>query len=514
MQYFVEVSPDEEFNREVIECMRKQGEYLVSKIGRVEDGKKLITKLTRHWRGLNSSSILEPIVRLYSLTEDKKFLDFATYIIDCGFTEIVNFIDLVLEGELKLHEFPITKAYEMTSCFVGLLEYYRITKNEKHLQAVIKFADLILENEFTVIGSSGCTHELFDHSTARQANDVPFGTGYQETCVTVTLMQFFCQLNHITGDSKYMDAFEISLYNAYLGALNTENAIDTTAKEKFPQFEIVPMPFDSYSPLTAGKRGNGIGGFRAFKDGRFYGCCICIGSAGIGVALKNAVVNTKNGVAVNLFESGVVTKRLLNGSEVTLEINTEYPVDDSVNVRVLTGGEFEVLLRNPYWSENTEVCVNGESVLANKGYIKINRTWKSGDVIKVKFDMTAKAIFPTPYGRELLTNRVIWGINYMYQTVDREPENAKHHVAIRRGPLMLAQENRLGYNVDDAVEVKVENGGEVKINVVSSDSSPYKCILAAEVPTKDGKSFLTTDYSSAGKLWNEQSKMAVWFKTK
>jgi DUF1680 family protein len=311
-----------------------------------------------------------------------------------------------------------------------------------------------------------------------------------------------------------MDAFEISLYNAYLGAFNTENAIDTTAKEKFSQFEIVPMPFDSYSPLTAGKRGNGIGGFRAFKDGRFYGCCICIGSAGIGVALKNTVVNTKNGVAVNLFESGVVTKRLLNGGEVTLEINTEYPVDDSVNVRVLTGGEFEVLLRNPYWSENTEVCVNGESVLANKGYIKINRTWKSGDVIKVKFDMTAKAIFPTPYGRELLTNRVIWGINYMYQTVDREPENAKHHVAIRRGPLMLAQENRLGYNVDDAVEVKVENGGEVKINVVSGNSSPYKCILAAEVPTKDGNSFLTTDYSSAGKLWNEQSKMAVWFKTK
>ena len=38
---------------------------------------EIITKCTRHWRGLNSSSLLESIARHYSLTKQQKYLDFA-----------------------------------------------------------------------------------------------------------------------------------------------------------------------------------------------------------------------------------------------------------------------------------------------------------------------------------------------------------------------------------------------------------------------------------------------------
>lgn len=48
----------------------------------------------------------------------------------------------------------------------------------------------------------------------------------QETCVTVTLMKFLYHLTMLTGNSKYVDAFETSYYNAYLGAINTEGVID------------------------------------------------------------------------------------------------------------------------------------------------------------------------------------------------------------------------------------------------------------------------------------------------
>ena len=40
----------------------------------------------------------------------------------------------------------------MMSCFEGLLEYYRITGKEWQREAVIRFADRILESDFTVIG--------------------------------------------------------------------------------------------------------------------------------------------------------------------------------------------------------------------------------------------------------------------------------------------------------------------------------------------------------------------------
>ncbi|MBR5473247.1 MAG: glycoside hydrolase family 127 protein [Clostridia bacterium] len=516
MQYFVEICDDQEFNAKVIDCMKKQVDYLMQRIGWQTEGKLLITRLTRHWRGLNSSSILEPIVRLYSLTEEKKYLDFAEYIVACGGMDVENVFELAYNNDLHPYQYPVTKAYEMTSCFVGLLEYYRITKNEKHLKAIINFANRVLEDDFTVIGSAGCTHELFDHSTVRQSNPDRGDPRAQETCVTVTLMQFFYQLNLITGDAKYMDAFERSLYNGYLGAVNTDGAIDTTAAKQYPELKMVPMPFDSYSPLTPGIRGNGTGGLKPFEDGRYYGCCICIGSAGIGVAMKTAVLTSGVGVVVNLYEKGAVNQPLANGNIVNLAFDTEYPVDNKVKITVDTDekDDFEILLRNPYWSENTRCLVNGKEINVTKGYISIYRKWIKGDVIEIDFDMRAKAIFPIPYGSQILMNKVIWGANCMCPTFDREHPSTRNHIAIQYGPLMLAQENRLGYSVDDAVSVAVNEDGYVDIVIPENKTAPYACEIEAQIPTTDGGYFTVTDYASAGKLWTEESKMAVWFNTK
>lgn len=516
MQYFIEICPDQDFNKKVIDCMKKQVDYLIERIGWQTEGKLLITRLTRHWRGLNSSSILEPIVRLYSLTEEKKYLDFAEYIVACGGMDVENVFELAYRDELHPYQYPVTKAYEMTSCFVGLLEYYRITKNERHLKAIINFANRVLEDDFTVIGSAGCTHELFDHSTVRQANPDRGDPRAQETCVTVTLMQFFYQLNLITGNSKYMDAFERSLYNGYLGAVNTDGAIDTTAAKQYPELTMVPMPFDSYSPLTSGIRGNGTGGLKPFKDGRYYGCCICIGSAGIGVAMKSSVLTSKLGVVINLYENGEVALPLANGKTVKLTFDTAYPVDEKVKITVDTDcdSDFEILLRNPVWSENTKVLVNQKGINATKGYISIYRKWAKGDTVEISFDMRARAIYPIPYGSQILMNKVIWGANCIIPTFDREHPSTKNHIAIQRGPLMLAGENRLGYSVDDAVSVKVNEDNTVDVLIPKTKTAPYNCELEVQIPTTDGGYFTVTDYASAGKLWTDESKMAVWMNTK
>ncbi|MBQ6884569.1 MAG: glycoside hydrolase family 127 protein [Clostridia bacterium] len=516
MQYFVEICDDKEFNAMVIDCMKRQVDYLCSKIGWLNEGKLLITRLTRHWRGLNSSSILEPIVRLYSLTGEAKYLDFADYIVACGGMDVENVFELAYRNELHPYQYPVTKAYEMTSCFVGLLEYYRIRKNERHLTAIINFANRILEDDFTVIGSAGCTHELFDHSTVRQANPDKEDPRAQETCVTVTLMQFFYQLNLITGDPKYIDAFERSLYNGYLGAVNTDGAIDTTAAKMYPELTMVPMPFDSYSPLTAGIRGNGTGGLKPFVDGRYYGCCICIGAAGIGVAMKTAVLTSRSGVVINLFEKGEVTQPITNGDNVTLKFDTVYPVDSKVKITVDTDcdKEFEILIRNPEWSKNTTATVNGKEITVTKGYISIYRKWNTGDVIDINFEMRARAIFPIPYGSQILMNKVVWGVNYMVPTFDKEHPSTQKHIAVQYGPLMLAQENRLGYSVDDAVSVKVNDDGYIDIVIPETKTAPYNCVVEAKIPTTDGDYFTVTDYASAGKLWTNTSKMAVWFNTK
>ena len=127
--------------------------------------------------------------------------------------------------------------------------------------------------------------------------------------------------------------------------------------------------------------------------------------------------------------------------------------------------------------------------------------------------MRTQAILPIPYGEQILINEVIWGANYMIPTFDKEDPMAHRHIALRRGPVMLAQENRLGYSVDEPIEVSVEPDGYVKAELTEGNS-PYKCIVEAAVPLADGSMMTVTDYSSAGKLWSEESKMAVWMLTK
>lgn len=513
MQYFLEICDDDAFKAKIVDSMCKQVDYIISKIGKKEDGKLPITSATCEWRGLNSSSLLEPIVRLYNITGEQKYFDFAAYIIEAGATDIANIFELAYTNEFDLHQYPVTKAYEMISCFEGLLEFYRLTKDEKLWMAINNFANRILESDITVIGTCGCSEELFDHSVVRQANTTNPAIK-QETCVTVTLMKFLYQMTLLTGESKYVDAFETALYNAYLGALNTEDKVEIRLTEEHPEWILEPLPFDSYSPLTAGSRGHWIGGLKGMSDNHYYGCCACIGSAGIGLAPKMQLLTTKNGLALNLFINGTISSKTPSNNDVTLNLRTAYPVDGAVDITVgISAPEtFELLIRNPQWSKTTKVSVNGAPADVCDGYIRLNREWKNGDTVKVELDMRTEVIRPIPYGTQILMTKVMWGYNYTVPVFDREDPLAKYHIALRRGPVMLAQENRLGYCVDNPCSVKINDDGYVDVELTQTDVYPN--IVAVNVPLTDGGKMLVTDYASAGKLWNEESKMAVWMLTK
>lgn len=512
MQYYLEICRDKGLAKEITANMCKQMDYIISKIGK-EEGKKDITAATNHWRGLNSCSILEPVVKLYNITGEKRYLDFAGYIVGTGATSVVNIFELAYENKFYPYQYPVTKAYEMISCFEGLLEYYKITGVDWHRQAIINFADRILESDFTIIGCSGCTHELFDHSTVRQANTTN-GERAQETCVTVTLMKFFCNLLLLTGTSKYADAFECALYNAYMGAFNTERALNPHVRDADPEAVLEPLPFDSYSPLTAGVRGVGIGGLKIMEDHHYYGCCACIGALGIGLVPQLACTCDEQGIFVNLYVDGRVEIAMPDGEKVKLKIETAYPADGHVKITFCGAQrELKLRLRNPEWSETTEIFVNGTAVDVVKGYVEIEKCW-SDDVIEIKLDMRTRALYPIPYGHEILMNKVIWGQNYMIPTYDEEDPLAKDHIAIKRGPLILAADNRLGRSVDEPIPVAVNAGGIIDATVPEQKKAPYANMLELNVPLADGSYCTMTDYASAGKTWTDESKMAAWIRVR
>ena len=511
MQYFYEICSDTELRAELITSMCRQADCIMAGIGR-EEGKKPITKATHHWRGLNSSSLLEPIVRLYSLTGEARYLDFATYIVGEGGTDVANIFELAYKNEMPIYHYPVTKAYEMTSCFEGLLEYYRIVGEPWHKTAIINFAERILADDFTVIGSAGCTHELFDRSTVRQANTTNDPV-MQETCVTVTLMKFFYQLHLLTGEAKYADAFETALYNAYLASLNTEGCLNRDIVERHPEYIHEPLPFDSYAPLTAGTRGLRIGGYRPMADGTYYGCCACIGAAGIGLVPKMQTLLSEEGVTVNLYIPGNVNISLQNGAKVGIKTETDYPRTGSVRMRISLekSVKFTLSLRIPDWSRKTKLALNGTPCEVSRGYTSICREFCDGDLVELLLDMRTEIIRPTSYGEERLVNEVLWGENRMVETHDVEDPLAKRHVALRRGPVILAEDERLGYSTDTPILPLADSDGYAVVEL--ADVAEYPSIVAVRLSLSSEGEMLLTDYASAGKDWNNGKKIAAWLLT-
>ena len=511
MQYFLEICQSEELKRRVIHSMCRQVDYIIQFVGSEKEGKKPIANTgVLIYRGANSASILEPIVRLYSLTEEQKYLDFATYLVDAGVLDVANLYKLAFENQFKPYQYPVTKAYEVISCFEGLVEYYRITGEPWQKTAAENFGKLLLENEFTVTGSAGCTFEFFDHSTVRQADpDVDLA---QETCVTVTMMKYFYQLLLLTGDPKYADAFEISLYNAYFGAFNSEEKVNEKMLRDYPDAYPDVFPFDSYSSLTNGLRGKQVGGLRKFSDGHCYGCCAAIGAAGNGLIPKVQLLTSRDGYAMNLYINGTVTVHS-DGGDITFVTKTDYPRSGLIRFAVNPEKpvEFVLSLRIPAWSENTKLTVNGQEIPVIKGYTRIRRTWTPGDMLELRLDMRTRVIRPIPYGSQILVNKPCWKANYIATTYDVENPEAKKHIALQRGPLVLAQDARLGYDVSAPAQLRIREDGYIDTEMVA-EQADFPHMLLVRVSRLDGTEMELVDYASAGKTWTDSSRMAAWIR--
>lgn len=480
-QYFYEICKDEEFKAEIITKLNRHLDYIIDHIGEGEGQIDILDSTTHNpwtWGALNSSSILEPVVRQYWLTGEKKYLDFASYIVKRGGSKWGNIYKLAIEGKKAPYEYPVTKAYEATSFFEGVLEYYRATGDEDAKAAYINFMAKVVETDLTVIGCSGCTHELFDHSSLVQTevNDEV----KQETCVTVTLMKAFYQALCLTGEAKYAEAMERSGYNAMLGAVNfnklysAPNDKGSLSDREFvataPFVRLIEgFTFDSYSPLYKDKRARRIGGFKVMPGGTSYGCCACIGASGIAVMPISSVMLSKNGLTVNHYMNGTFT-----AGGVTLDMETKYPYGEKISIKVHTGApvSFALSLRIP--SETVgRATIDGKAAKVNElGYAVIEREWCEGDTVEL--------VIP----RDLKTMRL----------------NGK--VAVSYGTIMLALDER-NQDIDVKVTDKITKIEPMVTNFASREA--YKVTFSNETTVN------MVDYASAGAEWNKPDcRVTVW----
>ncbi len=482
LQYFLDICKDEQFIVEIINAMCRHTDYIIERIGMRSEGKIPINEIATDWMGISASSILEPIVRLYKITNNDKYLKFAHEIVECGGAYGFDIFEAAYKGELNPFEYPVTKAYELMSCFEGLLEYYRITKIEKWRIAALNFANLVINSDITIIGSAGCTHELFDNAKIKQFD--PDVTGImQETCVTATWMKLCYNILSLTGEMIFAEEIEKSLNNALFGAINFEKGT----------FLNQVMPFDSYSPLRMSKRGVLVGGRKIIQDERFYGCCAAIGSVGLGIAAYYYAMLKNDGIVINTYMSGYINTTTPSGQELTLKIDTEYPRSGIINISILvkTPEKFSIDFIIPTWSEQSQLLINGQKFITEAGtYASVNRVWKQDDCVILSLDMSIRLIKASE-------------IN------PRVCDEVINHFAIMSGPIVLSRDSRIDGD-EIFIPLKINGLDEKKLIARPTNTTKFNTRLEYEIMFDKSNTIKFIDYSSAGLDWGENSFVTTW----
>jgi DUF1680 family protein len=464
MIHFYRICKNEDLKQRIIAALSRHADYIIEHVGE-EEGKISICETSQWWLGINSCSICETFVGLYSISKEQRFLDFAKYIIDIGGIREGNLLEDVKKGKMP-YEFPETKAYETMSFFEGVLDYGQITDNQELIDVAIKFYEDLYNTELSITGNAGAEDELFNNGKVTQV--LPPKKFMQETCVTVTWMRALTKLYLLTGEQKYMDRFVTSCYNAYYGSLNFEHQNGICSYNN--SIIIKPLPFDSYSPLKNDRRGKGTGGLLFFRDGTTYGCCACIGSAGIGLWAINSILNCESGVTVNDYLVGEAKTE-------NMSIKVSDGFVETGKVTLTVKGEGTINLRIPTWANEPTVTINGEITKATAG---------TYHPLTVKGDV-----------------EIIVDFHPVVRT-----ESVNGHTAFLFGEIVLA------ISEEDNELISLQDLRFEDITDVQQVETKEKCLLTFTAKHM-GKTIYLRDYASAGKKWFEpHGRLSVWIENK
>ena len=342
---------------------RKMGDLLCNTFGD-EPGKRDIIKAGHHV-GLAPTSVLEPMVLLYRLTGEPRYLDFCKYILRAWEQPNGPKVISTLLTRKRVDKVGNGKAYEMLSCLNGALEFYRTVGGAQILEACLNAWQDIVTKRLYLTGASSYG-ELFHDDY-----DLPNVKNVGETCVTVTWLQFNAQLLRLTGEARFVDQLERVVLNQLMGAQRCDGA----AWGYYVQME--------------GKKP-----YSSNLDGH---CCLSSGPRGVALIPTFAVTTDKDGVVVNLYDSGTARLKLRDGGGVAVTTDTLYPEDERVRIGVQSevAKAFAVKIRIPSWCSNAVVHVNGSTVstaCGADGYAAITRTWKKGDKIELHLKLEPRVI--------------------------------------------------------------------------------------------------------------------------
>ena len=341
-------------NTDALAAARRIGDLLCATF----PAKKSILAAGTHM-GMAATSVLSPMVDLYRLTGDARYLEFAKYLVrSYEEKDGPDIVRTLLAPGGSVDRVANGKAYEMLSNLVGLTELYQVTGDPRLLRAAENAWSDVTRNRLYITGTASI-HERFGNT-----HELPNGDSAHlgETCVTTTWIQLNAALLAQTGEAKYGDEIERSLYNQL-----------TAAQE--------PASGD-WCYYTA------LEGVKHYD--KEITCCHSSGPRALALAPTLAYLQAGDTICVNTLETSVARVQV-GGQAVELRQESRFPYEgrSTLTLRMSSAARFTLKVRAPAWAEP----LRAGDATSRDGWVTLpERDWKDGDQVAIRFNLSGRVI--------------------------------------------------------------------------------------------------------------------------
>jgi len=276
---------------------------------------------------------------------------------------------------------------------------YLLTGKERYLEAVDAGFQYLRRDHRQPQG-------MFSGDELLHGTDPVHGT---ELCGVVELMYTLEMLTGITGRVDLADRLERVAYNA-LPAQHTDDYMGRQYYQQVNQIQASDVP-RAASPFST----NHSGTEHCFGLLNGYPCCTTNMHQGWPKFVRSMWRATPDaGLAALCYGPCEVTAQVGDGTEVTIEEETDYPFSDEIHLTVQVDGptHFPLHLRVPTWTGEATIEVNGRpQARPERGTMaEVDRQWSSGDEVRLHLPAPVQA-----------------------------PQGHERSVSLQRGPLVFAR---------------------------------------------------------------------------
>ncbi|WP_144122684.1 glycoside hydrolase family 127 protein [Catellatospora sichuanensis] len=317
------------------------------------------------------------LVELYRLTGERSYLALAAKLIDNrgrGLIRDTGLGPLYAQDHLPVRQADTAVGHAVRQLYLeaGIVDVYLETGDRTLLDCSVRRWEDMVATKTYLTGGLGSRH---DGEAFGERYELPPDRAYAESCAAIASMHWNWRLLLATGDGRYADLFERTLYNAFAAS---------TSADGLRFFYVNPLQrrADHATDRYDGRRRE------------WFECACCPPNIMRTVASLGHYVagQTDDGLHVHQYVPGTI-----RSAQVDLTLATDYPWDGRVGITVdRAPGKWQLHLRIPAWSRSTTVTVDGEPVPADpdeRGYVVLDSPRR---LVELVLDMSPRLVRPHP----------------------------------------------------------------------------------------------------------------------